>query len=364
VKVNNGVISVAIPGDGHELETLLEYYGAAGKSTGLVTTAYMTDATPATFGAHESSRNNKTEIAGDYLSQTRPDVLMGGGRNGMTIGAAQDAGYTVVTDRATMEGVPTDAVTRVSGQFGTTNLPYELDGVGTLPHLSEMTQTALGILANDADGFFLMVEGGLIDKAAHQNDLAREVAETIEFGKTIQETIAWASGRTDTLILVTADHETGGLTVTGDNGAGNYPGATWTGTGHTGAKVPVYAWGFGAFQVSGVMDNTGFFGLATWSARSGDANGDGKVDKTDLEIWRQHYDPFGMNAGNSFYTGDWNGDGLVDGEDLALWQQNYSAQEYAEVSMGSAESETPEPGTMGLVGLGWAALAGWRRRRS
>ena len=83
VKVNSGVISMAYPGDGSELETLLEYFATQGKRTGLVTTTFITHATPATFGAHEPSRNNTTEIAGDYLNQTRPNVLLGGGGNGL-----------------------------------------------------------------------------------------------------------------------------------------------------------------------------------------------------------------------------------------------------------------------------------------
>ena len=100
VKVNNGVISLAIPGDSSELPTLLEYYQARDRATGLVTTTYMTHATPAGFGAHESSRNNNSQIANDYLTQTRPNVLLGGGANGMSVAAAQSAGYTVVTDAA------------------------------------------------------------------------------------------------------------------------------------------------------------------------------------------------------------------------------------------------------------------------
>jgi alkaline phosphatase len=116
----------------------------------------------------------------------------------------------------------------VSGQFGSTNLPYEFEWSGNLPHLSEMTYIALRILDNDPDGFFLMVEGGLIDKASHNYDyspyrLERTVHETVEFDNAVQEAIDWAAGRTDTLILVTADHETGGLVVLVDNGAGKLP---------------------------------------------------------------------------------------------------------------------------------------------
>ena len=93
VKVNNGVISMEIPGDSHELETLLEYSQRHGKTAGLVTTTYMTHATPAAFGAHQPNRGHIVHIATDYLYQTRPNVLFGGGAYGMSVPAAVSAGY-------------------------------------------------------------------------------------------------------------------------------------------------------------------------------------------------------------------------------------------------------------------------------
>ncbi len=268
-KANNGVISEARPANpdypvfGSEMETLLERAKAEGKSTGLVTTTYLTHATPATFGAHTSNRNNLGDIGNDYLNQTRPNVLFGGGGNGLSTGAAASAGYTVVTDRAAMQALNTQTETMVSGLFGGDHLPYEYDGVGSLPHLSEMTVTALDILDNDPDGFFLMVEGGRIDHAGHSNLPRHNVRETIEFGNSVQEAINWATGRTDTLILVTADHETGGMSVIGDNGPGNYPNISWSSGGHTSVNVPIYAWGAGADLISGVMDNTEMFNVVT-----------------------------------------------------------------------------------------------------
>lgn len=261
-KVNNDVISMAYPGDGSELETLLEYYKSLYKSTGLVSTSYLTDATPAAFGAHEPTRSNTSAIAGDYLNQTQPNVLLGGGGNGMTTSEFASAGYTVVTDRAGMLALNTETVTKVSGQFGGGQMPYEYDGLQNLPHLSEMTATALSILDNDTDGFFLMVEGGNIDHACHSSDLARTIPEVSEFADAVQVAVNWAAGRNDTLILVAADHETGGLTVTANNGAGVLPSVTWGGAGgHTAANVPVYAWGVNAELISGVMDNTNMFGV-------------------------------------------------------------------------------------------------------
>ena len=263
-KANNGVISEARPanaeyGFGEEMETLLEYFQARGKSAGLVSTTYITHATPAAFGAHEPSRGNYGDIADDYVNQTRPNVLFGGSVHM----PSNPTGYTVVTNRTEMQALNTETATMVSGQFGS-EIPYEYDGdFGTLPHLSEMTETALAILDNDSDGFFLMVEGGKIDWAGHDNHLERNVHETLEFGAAVQEAVDWATGRTDTLILVTADHETGGMTVLADNGADFYPTVSWAGGGHTAVDVPVYARGVNAYMVSGVMDNTDMFAVAT-----------------------------------------------------------------------------------------------------
>ncbi|UCF17269.1 MAG: alkaline phosphatase, partial [Phycisphaerales bacterium] len=252
----------AIPGDGSELETLLEFHKAEGKSTGLVTTTSWFHATSAAFGAHEPSRFNYGEIWNDYLYQTRPNVVLGGYTDDNVAARSTEAGYTVVTDRAAMQALDTETETMVFGQFGTGGMPYEFDGLGELPHLSEMTATALSILDNDPDGFFLMVEGGRIDHACHVNDLERAVLEVIEFDNTVRLTMDWAAGR-DALVLVTADHETGGLTVLANNGANVLPTVEWRSLSHTGANVPVYAWGVNAAMVSGVMDNTEMFGIIT-----------------------------------------------------------------------------------------------------
>jgi alkaline phosphatase len=261
VKVNNGVISMAIPGDGQPLKTVLEKYQAAGKSTGLVTTTEMTHATPAAFAAHQEGRTQQAEIAQQYLNTTRPEVLFGGGGAGMSPKAAESAGYTVVTNRQQMQALDTETVTRVSGQFGQGHLPYESRGVGDLPHLREMAKTALNILDNDPDGLFLMIEGGRIDHAGHENHLQRNVMETVQFAETVAEVLKWAENNPDTLIIVTADHETGGLKVLKNNGQGQFPQVSWSSHDHTGVNVPIYGWGPNSDQVSGAMENTDVFYL-------------------------------------------------------------------------------------------------------
>lgn len=265
VKVNNAVVSMAFPGDGRELQTTLEFSKALGKRTGLITTTFLTHATPATFGAHTTDRNNYPEIGTDYLNQTLPNILFGGGANGLSPSAATAKGYAVAEDTTQFTQL-SPALAYLSAQFGTTYMPYEYDYVSggyPYPHLSAMVTKALTSLNYGANGFFLMVEGGMIDQAGHGTNLQRNIHETLELSRAVQVALTWAGGRTDTLILVTADHETGGLKVTQDNGPGSYPTVTWTTTGHTGANVPVYAWGKDAQLVTGILDNTDIHKICT-----------------------------------------------------------------------------------------------------
>lgn len=267
-KVENEVISVARPaneqyGPDEEMETLLEFYRDRGRATGLVTTTYMTHATPAAFGAHQVFRSSTSSIAGDYLNQTRPNVLLGGGEHGMSLGDAQSAGYATATDEASLLTAAAGRPSYLSGQFGGDHMPYELDGLGALPRLPEMTEIALDLLDDDPEGMFLMVEGGRIDHAAHNHQLERMIGEVLAFSETVQLVLDWAAGRDDTLVLVTADHETGGLTVTEtDPIAGVYPSVTWSTGGHTSAEVGLWGWGVGADQVLSATDNTDVHSIA------------------------------------------------------------------------------------------------------
>ncbi len=255
-KVNNGVLSVAIPGNGKDLETILEYFAGRGKSTGLVTTTSITHATPAAFGAHVPARAGEKEVVRDYLKQTRPNILFGGGAHGMNRAAASAEGYTVISNRDELLALMKDArLGYYSGQFGNSHLPYEADGLGSLPHLREMTAAALKILSQDPDGFFLLVEGGRIDHAAHDHNIQRLVPEVIEFSETISLVLQQAAAMKDTLVIITADHETGGLQVTADRGRGRLPDVVWTAQAHTGVNVPLFAFGYGAAAFHGQIDN-------------------------------------------------------------------------------------------------------------
>jgi len=284
-KTNNGVISQTP--DGRDLPTVLELLAKAGKLTGLVTTVPITHATPAGFGAHVPKRTQYAEIAEDYLTGSRPNLLFGAvfsrGR-GMTEAKARRAGYTVLKTRADLERFVEAAAGRppadlhVWGRFAVDMLPWEYDGplpekgkkgrrhaglsdatFATAPHLSEMTRAALRLLERGPHGFFLMVEGGAIDWACHDNCIEWAVGETVEFAEACRAVLDWAKRHPDALVIITADHETGGLKVVRGRGKGKVPEVTWSSKGHTDAEVNVYAVGPGSEALRGRIDNTDLF---------------------------------------------------------------------------------------------------------
>ena len=256
-KVMNGVLSIRLPGDARKLETVLELFKAEGKSVGLVTTTYVTHATPAAFASHAASRNNFNAIAWQYMNAPLPEVLMGGSKH-VTPKMASKAGYYVVTNKEELGSPDADSAKLLAGLFGKGHMPYEKekDAHGDLPHLSEMVEAAIDVLEEDPDGFFLMVEGGRIDHAGHANDIERLVAEVAEFSNSVSAVLQWTARHPDTLMIVTADHETGGLRVLEESGSGHAPRVSWATSGHTAALVPVYARGPGAERIQPVMDNT------------------------------------------------------------------------------------------------------------
>ena len=244
--------------------------GTAGKLTGLVTESFLTDASPAAHGAHESSRSSTSAIFLDFVNQTRPNVILGGGGNGFSSSAATSAGYAVVTDLNGLAALDTESVTYVAGGFGGGLIPpagYP-GRRASLPTLPQMTEQALKILDNDPDGFYLFVEHEGVDEYAHANDATNLVRSVAEFSAAVQLAVDWVNDPltpadwTNTLFVVVGDHETGGITDVVNNGAGAVPGISWTTTGHTTTPVRVLAQGAGAEQVPlAQIDNTNIFSI-------------------------------------------------------------------------------------------------------
>jgi len=266
-KTNNKMISVRP--DSTVLITLLEHARASGKSTGIVCTSSLTDATPASFTAHVPLRYDYRAIASWYVSGAA-EVFIGGGRkyfeadvdsagsfnrSGDVVSMLSRAGYEVTYDLESFEG---SKATRIAGLMSKEDMPRLFEGRDP-EYLSRATRKAIEVLSNNRKGFVLMVEGSEIDDAGHSNDTKMVTDEILDMDRAVAVAHDFARRDGKTLIVVTADHETGGMTITGgDLDKGEVTGA-FSITGHSGIMVPVFSYGPGAHAFSGVQDNTELF---------------------------------------------------------------------------------------------------------
>lgn len=221
VKTYNNAI--ALDNDKSKTETVLERAKKVGKSTGLVATSEITHATPAAYGAHNVSRKNMAEIADDYFDdqidgQHKVDVLLGGGselfarKDRDLVKEFSQAGYGHVTDKKSLNENQDD---KILGLFapGGLPLPKMIDRTEEVPSLADMTEAALQRLDKNEKGFFLMVEGSQIDWAGHSNDIVGAMSEMQDFEAAFEKAIDFAKKDGETLVVTTADHSTGGLSL-------------------------------------------------------------------------------------------------------------------------------------------------------
>lgn len=299
VKVANGVVSKNIVHQQTDIETILEISKRQGKSTGVVATKLFTDATPAAFIAHADGRGETDEILHDIFQGSLPNLVFGADTPAHRL-AAKNAliPYTMVhtvddlkslaVQISNSKSCDADDCPYIYGGFGQydlipgifkvkTGLPLEITPKEKfaelkVPHLSEMTEAALTILSKNKNGFFLMVESSMTDTVGHHNkhiDATKEspsaisvlVKEMVEMEHTAKVLENFVHNNPDTLVVLTADHETGGLVVEEDKTAclgrpDCIPTVRWTSPNydekpnsmarHTGVNVPLYAIGQGA----------------------------------------------------------------------------------------------------------------------
>ncbi len=248
---------IGVDPNGEKLKNIREIAQENGKATGVVSTSSVTHATPASFVGHQPTRYMEEEIAGDFVN-SGIDVFIGGGLKFFTerkdgenlLDDLKSKGYQISTDIDEIAGIEEGKLAGLVSPNGTPRRSERGD------MLCVATTTALNILDNDPDGFFLMIEGSQIDWAGHANDTPWIVEEVHDFDQTIGIVLEFAAKNQETLVIVTADHETGGLTIEDGNlQTGMVKGDFTTGS-HTGIMVPVYAFGPGAENFTGFMDNT------------------------------------------------------------------------------------------------------------
>ncbi len=252
-KTANGAVAVDSEKREEPYKTVLELAAEKGMSTGVVVTKSVTDATPAAFTAHAYERGLYDEIAEqqtEMMIKGDLDLLLGGGSLYFNDDYCIENGINYTTKKAELKNAPLPLLGL-----------YDYDSMDTFdesqPTLAEMTDRAIELLSEDENGFFLMVEGSQIDIFNHDNKLMEASHEVYEFDKAVVEALEFAVKNPDTLIIITADHETGGLYIPMDPTPENIErDSRYTSGGHTERAVPVYALGKGVEALNGILENT------------------------------------------------------------------------------------------------------------
>lgn len=258
-KTNNGMLGMSP--DSVALPTILEMAEKAGLATGLISTSAVTHATPAAFIDHQAGRDSYEDIAADFL-KTDVDVVIGGGWNHFTKRAdgrnlaleLKKKGYRVLHGIDSLDMINRGKLACFTADE---HNPRVSQGRGDM--LPRSVVRAVDLLSQNRKGFFLMVEGSEIDWGGHDNDLTYVVEETMDFDKAIGKALDFAKKEGHTLVVITADHETGGLALTGGNITTGEVIGCFALKDHTAVMVPVFAYGPGAEKFTGIFENTDFF---------------------------------------------------------------------------------------------------------
>jgi alkaline phosphatase len=244
VKTQNGMLGMNA--DSIPVNSILSVLKEKGFSTGIVASCRINHATPASFYAHQPNRNMDAEILAD-LYANGPDVFVAGGNKLLSVESLEKAGYKYVNNIGDLQKQENGKVACV---LATEDMPNALERGN---EITLGTAEAIRLLEKNEKGFFIMIEGSQIDWAGHNNQADYMLAEMQDINKVIGLCMDYADANPGTLVIVTADHETGGTTIVGEEKEYKYT----TGN-HTGAMVPVYSYGTGAENFSGIFENTTF----------------------------------------------------------------------------------------------------------
>ena len=245
---------------GNPLTTLCDLAKAKGKSAGIAVTCRLWDATPCDFSCHNLDRDKEQELIGDY-STSGLDYAFGGGAKYFTNRAdGRDIFKELEANGYHVSRTWDDLAAWKSGKVFA--VPYDVDT--PLPDergdlLARASLKGIELLNQNRNGFFMMVEGSQLDDYGHFNQLDLLMKETLDFDQTIGKMMKWAAQDGETLVVVTADHETGGLTLVDGNKDEGKVTCCFSTKSHSGVMVPVYAFGPGSEQFSGIMENTDIF---------------------------------------------------------------------------------------------------------
>jgi len=258
VKTKNGMIgmgpdSIAVP-------SIMKVLDEKGLATGLVVSCAVTHATQASYVAHQVNRNMYEEIAADYL-KSDIDLFIGGGRKYFENRTDNRNLVRELKDKKYRTLFSLDEVKKLKSSNKVAALLYEdhpPKAAERKNYLPEASATAMNLLGKNNKGFFLMIEASQIDWACHANDSAYLIDEMLDFEKVATEVINFADKTGNTLVIITADHETGGLSMPTGNIQKGISNLKFSTKGHSGLPVPVFAYGPGAENFTGIFENTEF----------------------------------------------------------------------------------------------------------
>ncbi len=266
-KTYNGAIGVDTTFAPHQ--NIVELTSGLGWSTGVIATSTISHATPASFFSHVRLRIMEDEIAAQLLDSDI-DFFAGGGLNKFIarrdsinlLPIAAEKGFQVDTVKLAAPGT-LETGKKYGFLLAREEMPPMPFGRGDF--LPDATRLAIDHLSQNPEGFFLIVEGSQIDWAGHQNNTPYLVAEMLDFDKTIAAALDFAEKDGNTLVVVTADHETGGVTlapkVNEERGYPDYSdiAPVYATTQHSATLIPVFAFGPGSEQFRGIYQNTDIF---------------------------------------------------------------------------------------------------------
>ncbi|MDC7995956.1 alkaline phosphatase [Altibacter sp. HG106] len=255
IKTYNGAIAMNV--QKKPVKTILEQLSEQGYDTGIISTSSITHATPASFFAHVEKRRQAEDIA-QFLPESDVDFIAGGGLQYFNkrsdqldlLPKLQQHGFAVDTTKL---GAISGAMKQVY-LLADDGMPRMSEGRGSF--LSEATALAVERLSQNEEGFFLMVEGSQIDWGGHANEAGYLISELIDFDNAIGTALDFAEKDGETLVIVTADHETGGFTLSSDGRNYNKILPSFSTDGHSATMVPVFAKGPGASTFGGIYENT------------------------------------------------------------------------------------------------------------
>lgn len=245
---------------GNPLPSIMDFAKKRDLSTGVVVTCRLTDATPADFCCNNPDRDKSYEIAADYV-KSGVDFIFGGGSKHFEnrpdkrdiFREMRQAGYATPRNWTDLQKITSGKVFTVTDSM---DLPAPKQRGDILANASIK---AIDILSQNNNGFFLMIEGSQIDDYGHFNDIDLLVQEIVDFDKTVGKVMEWAASDGETLVIVTADHQTGGLTLLDGNLEKGEVVVNFSSGGHTGIMVPVFAFGPGAEEFTGIYENADLF---------------------------------------------------------------------------------------------------------